>query len=92
MNPDTPQPPNKTRIKRWLPYFILAAIVINTSLVMIPIDVVSILITSLAKLFGAESGITPQTAESLVTATARTYANIMLIALFLIVALRARDK
>ncbi len=91
MNPDATHLPKKSSIKRWLPYFIVAAIVINTSLVMIPIDIASILINSLSDLLSLDI-ITPEISASFVTETTRLYANIALVVGFLVLALRARDN
>lgn len=84
MNPDTAHLPKKTRIKRWLPFFIIAAIAINIHIVPITIDMIRIFLASI----GLSVRIEPVfTAE-----TIRTYGNIALIIVFLVVALKGLQE
>lgn len=82
----SPAPNQKSTIKRYLPHFVIAAILINTGAISFLVDLINILATSLTTALRLRMtwGVLP-----LDITTGRIYGNIALIVVFLFVALRA---
>lgn len=79
---------NVTYIRRWMPYFVIAAVLINIGFLSFAVDVIILLTASLSNILGLET----QSANPLSLEVSRKYGNIALLIMFVIVSIRGLQK
>ena len=92
MNPYSTPSPRRTLVKRWLPYLLLAALIINSSLLLLPIDIVIIFIASVADLVNIDTSLAPVSQDDPIVGILRIGGNIILVIMVIAVAFRSLQE